>query len=61
MQNNTQLNNWRLNIAKVKSMNFSRFIIIPFTMANDMELEPGDYVRMEYDDKEKCIKIKKNK
>ncbi len=54
------LRNWRLNIAKTKAMNGSRYIIIPYLMANDMNLEAGDYVYLEYDDVKKEIKMRKN-
>lgn len=54
------LKNWRLNISRVGAMHFSKFLIIPVNVANDMNLEVGDYVRMEYDDKTKELKVKKN-
>lgn len=54
------LKNWRENIARVKGMNFSRYVIIPFVMANSMGIEAGDYVKLEYNEEEKSIKIMKN-
>ena len=53
------LKNWKLDIQDVKRNNKSRYITLPFLMANDMGIELGDYVRIEYDEKEKSIKITK--
>lgn len=49
----------KFSIAKVKRMNASRYILIPYVTANAMGVEEGDYVRLEYDEENKEMKIKK--
>lgn len=51
------LKNWKLDIQDVKRNNKSRYITLPFLMANDMGIELGDYVRIEYDDEKKTITV----
>ena len=51
---------WKLDIDKVKRNNNSKYITLPFLMAQDMGIEIGDYVRLEYDDEKKTITVSKN-
>lgn len=53
------LKNWRENIAKVNKMNYSRMIVIPTVIANEMELDENSYVYMIYDEKTKSLTITK--
>lgn len=53
------LKNWRENIAKVNKMNYSRMVVIPTVIANEMELDENSYVYMVYDEKTKSLTITK--
>lgn len=53
------LKNWRENIAKVNRINYSRMVVIPSTIANEMELDENSYVYMVYDEKTKSLTITK--
>ena len=53
------LKNWRENIVKVNKMNYSRMVVIPSTIANEMKLDENSYVYMVYDEKTKSLIITK--
>ena len=50
---------WRETINKVTKTGTSRTITIPVTMAGDMQITEGDYVKLQYDEKQKTITIRK--
>lgn len=50
---------WRETINKVTKTGSSRTITIPVTMAADMGITEGDYTRLNYDEKQKTITIRK--
>lgn len=50
---------WRTTINKITKTGNSRTVTIPVTMAGDMEIVEGDYVKLEYDEKQKTITIRK--
>lgn len=54
-----ETNNWKVDIDQVKRNNKTRHITLPFLMAQDMGIEIGDYVRLEYDDEKKTITVSK--
>lgn len=53
------LKNWRENIAKVNKMNYSRMVVIPTVIANEMELDENSFVHMIYDENTKTLTITK--
>ena len=50
---------WKLDIDKVKRNNNSKYITLPFLMAQDMGIEIGDYVRIVYDEEKKEMTVTK--
>lgn len=50
---------WRVTINKVTRTGTSRTVTIPVTMAGDMQITEGDYVKLQYDEKQKTITIRK--
>ncbi len=46
---------WRKTINAVND----RVLVIPITIANDMELKKEDYLKLEYDDAQKKITLRK--
>lgn len=55
------LKNWRENIAKVSIVGkYSKQVIIPTVIANEMGLDESSYVYMKYDEKTKSLTIKKS-
>ena len=55
------LKNWRENISKVTLVGrYSKHVIIPAVIANEMDLDEGSYVYMKYDEKTKSLTIKKS-
>ena len=50
---------WIETINKVTKTGTSRTITIPVTMAGDMQITEGDYVKLQYDEKQKTITIRK--
>ena len=50
---------WRETINKVTRTGTSRTVTIPVTMAGDMQITEGDYVKLQYDEKQKTITIRK--
>lgn len=55
------LKNWRENIAKVSIVGkYSKQVIIPTVIANEMGLDESSYVYMKYDEKAKSLTIKKS-
>lgn len=50
---------WKITINKVTRTGNSRTITIPVTMAIDMGITESDYVKLEYDEKQKTITVRK--
>ena len=50
---------WKTTINKVTKTGSSRTITIPVTMAIDMGITESDYVKLEYDEKQKTITVRK--
>lgn len=55
-----ELRNWRENISKVIKNGYSKHVIIPSIIINEMGLEDGSYVHLKYDEKTKSLTIKKS-
>lgn len=53
------LKNWRENISKVMKTGYSRLVVIPTVIANEMEIEENSYVHMKYDETTKSLVITK--
>ena len=50
---------WRETINKVTKTGTRRTVTIPVTMAIDMGITESDYVKLEYDEKQKTITVRK--
>lgn len=53
------LRNWRENVAKVTKTGYSRQVVIPTVIANEMGLDDNSYVYMKYDEATKSLTITK--
>lgn len=53
------LRNWRENISKVTKTGYSRQVVIPTVIANEMGLGDDSYVYMKYDEATKSLTITK--
>ena len=50
---------WKTSIKKIVKTGNSRTVTIPPSMASDMGIDTGSYVKLEYDEKQKKIVLAK--